>query len=200
MTPDPLQPSPAPPNPSVFRPVGALDISSVPTLRTKAIADLQRPDCGGLVVDAQDITRIDGVGFGLLAELRWLSLQRLFPRCDLRRPLSRFAASGFPPPRSPIRAPTQLAHQDPAATPSSPSAPAVATSCSKDMTSLISFVGEILVALVVVIARPAPISAGRGDSLPSPQEVGGQRPPHPLAPRPLLLGLPILAFSNRRPP
>jgi phospholipid/cholesterol/gamma-HCH transport system permease protein len=60
----------------VLRPTGALDVSSVPSIRQHVFDDLAAAGCEGVAVDASGITRIDGAGLGLLAELRRFALER----------------------------------------------------------------------------------------------------------------------------
>jgi phospholipid/cholesterol/gamma-HCH transport system permease protein len=47
-----------------------LDLHTVPPLRRKILHDIQSLKCAGFSLDGSQVTRIDGVGLGLIAELR----------------------------------------------------------------------------------------------------------------------------------
>jgi phospholipid/cholesterol/gamma-HCH transport system permease protein len=56
-----------------------LDIHTVPPLRRQILYDIQPPHCTGFSLDGSQVTHLDGIGLGLIAELRAAS-DRLFHR------------------------------------------------------------------------------------------------------------------------
>jgi anti-anti-sigma factor len=53
---------------------GAVDLSTVPALRTESSAALADPDVSGLVLDFGRLTFLDSTGLGCLVELRQLAV------------------------------------------------------------------------------------------------------------------------------
>lgn len=49
---------------------GDLDLATVPTLRTSALAELAEPSCRTLVLDLERLTFVDSTGIGCWIELR----------------------------------------------------------------------------------------------------------------------------------
>jgi phospholipid/cholesterol/gamma-HCH transport system permease protein len=90
MSSDGKTPAPSPSAENALRLPEALDIHSVPTLRSNLMRDVKAGG-GTAVVEASAVQHIDGVGLGLLAELNDIS-QRLFHRSlnieGLRPPLA----------------------------------------------------------------------------------------------------------------
>ena len=50
--------------------VGDLDLATVPTLRSTAMAELDAPECATLVLDFERVTFLDSTGLGCCVDLR----------------------------------------------------------------------------------------------------------------------------------
>lgn len=53
---------------------GELDIATVPELRSKAYAELDRPECATLAFDLSDLAFLDSTGIGSWVEIRGRAL------------------------------------------------------------------------------------------------------------------------------
>lgn len=58
----------------MLRIVGELDLATVPTLRTAAYAELERPGCAKLAFDLADLEFLDSTGIGSWVEIRGRAL------------------------------------------------------------------------------------------------------------------------------
>ena len=60
---------------TVLRLQGELDLSTVPTLRETAFAELDRPDCATLAFDLAELAFLDSTGIGSWVEIRGRALR-----------------------------------------------------------------------------------------------------------------------------
>ena len=176
----------------VLHHAGALDVSSAPKLRDVAFRQVKTPGCAGLALDARSITRIDGVGLGMLAELRSFSIRNFHRQLEIVGPSSNVQRSLS----SIILDDTVIAQLSP------PRVENFITRCGaaveavfKDLAALIRFIGEVFAASFVVARRPAHFRWR--EFLDIAQEVGANAVPI-LSFLALLLGA-ILAFQTAVP-
>ena len=181
-------------NVMVVRPEGALDLSSVPALRQRVLQGLQGAGgkWEGMAIDGSAVTRIDGVGLGLIAELRRVVLERF------GKPLT---ISGMPVEMQHLLEVAALGDVRAGQLTPVPQGnsvvrlgAAVAT-FGQDARGLLQFVGELLAAFWIVLRHPRHVRWG--EFLTIAQEVGADAL-FILAMLGFLLGA-ILAFQTSVP-